>query len=148
MKKQKKDAVTGSEDPAVGYKNPPKKNQFVKGQSGNPSGRPKAKPSWAKIWEKSFEELITHEENGGKQVISKFEACCIHLANKASSGNATASRFAISLTPTVENALNLQSTALLNDAEDLELLGYLMAEFKQFDDELNMTPLKEPKASQ
>ena len=28
-------------DYEVGYKKPPKKNQFKKGQSGNPKGRPK-----------------------------------------------------------------------------------------------------------
>lgn len=31
------------DDDRVGYKRPPKKNQFKKGQSGNPKGRPKRK---------------------------------------------------------------------------------------------------------
>jgi hypothetical protein len=43
--------MENSDDDQVGYGKPPKRNQFKKGQSGNPSGRPK-KP-------KSFERSMT-----------------------------------------------------------------------------------------
>ncbi len=33
-----------TDQPAVGYKNPPLHSRFQKGRSGNPSGRRKAKP--------------------------------------------------------------------------------------------------------
>lgn len=62
-----------SQEDEVGYKRPPRKNQFKKGQSGNPKGRPrKSKPRGLKlsdapsdhIFEEEVYRPVTLRENG------------------------------------------------------------------------------------
>jgi Family of unknown function (DUF5681) len=65
----------------VGYKKPPKKTQFAKGQSGNPRGRPK-RPETV-----SLRELFSGEQRGKNgEVISRREALLIKLLNDAMAG--------------------------------------------------------------
>lgn len=65
----------------VGYKKPPRKNQFAKGQSGNPHGRPKRSETV------NLGELFSGEQRGKNgEVISKREALVVKLINDAMSG--------------------------------------------------------------
>jgi len=91
---------------------------------------------WAKIWQKSFEALTTIDDNGLIRVVSKLEACFIHAANKASKGSAPATRMAMDRAPIVDSALNVQSIAMLSDAQDLAVLEQLYAEFRQSEEEV------------
>ena len=124
-----KDSELASE--VVGYKKPPKQHRFVKGQSGNPSGRPKGKRSWAKLWQEAFDEPTTIEDNGRIRIVTKLQASFIHAANKASKGSAPAIRLAMNRAPIVDSALNIQSVAMLSDAQDQAILAQLYAELKQ-----------------
>ena len=58
----------------VGYKKPPKKNQFKKGQSGNPQGRPKLIKNFEDDLREETEETLIIMENGRKIKITKQRA--------------------------------------------------------------------------
>ena len=54
-----------------GYGKPPKKHQFKKGVSGNPTGRPKGKTSLTTDLQKILNKKITIQVNGENMRISK-----------------------------------------------------------------------------
>lgn len=82
----------------VGYGRPPKRNQFQKGQSGNPKGRPKKRAeNIYGIIKKTLEEKVTVKSSGQTRSITKIEAALVQLANKAASGDIKALREAIRL---------------------------------------------------
>ena len=72
---------SNTSDYQVGYKKPPRKTQFAKGQSGNPRGRPKRSDAV------NIRELLNGEQRGRNgEVISRREALVIKLLNDAMSG--------------------------------------------------------------
>ena len=84
-------ASDDNDDDKVGYKKPPRGSQFKKGQSGNPKGRPKKKPKLPDIdlgLTKAFSAVVAVTENGERRTITKFDATCMQIVNKAASGHA------------------------------------------------------------
>ena len=78
-------------DEAVGYRKPPTKNRFRKGQSGNPAGRPKkAKP--ASDLRSILERTAREEVEIGGQMRSMLELEIMSLQRKAAKGDVAASR--------------------------------------------------------
>jgi hypothetical protein len=75
--------MTQSQSPEyeVGYRKPPRKNQFKKGQSGNRSGKPKL-PEGVNI----SEVLDTQQRGKNGEMISSREAIVIRLFNDAMKG--------------------------------------------------------------
>lgn len=74
----------------VGYKKPPKKNQFVKGQSGNPSGKPKEATTLKTMPELLAAELqksVVVTEGGKSKSMTKAEVLAAHVINSAIAGN-------------------------------------------------------------
>src|ERR1700722_19961413 len=78
----------GSND--LGYCKPPKRTQFVKGQSGNPKGRPKGSQNLATLLEKIIRQRVTVTENGRSREMSKAEAIFLQMINKALRGDISA----------------------------------------------------------
>lgn len=70
-------------DKNTGYKKPPKKNQFKKGQSGNPKGRPKGSISFKGMLKKELNSCIQTSEG----TITKAEAMIKQVVNGAVLGN-------------------------------------------------------------
>jgi len=77
-------------DDAVGYGRPPKRTQFVKGQSGNPSGRPEGSQNLAAVLNATIRQRIKVTENGRIRYTTKFEAIIAQLVNKALRGDVNA----------------------------------------------------------
>jgi hypothetical protein len=76
--------MSKSESPPyeVGFRKPPSKSKWKKGQSGNPQGRPK-RPEGV-----SITEVLDGEQRGKNgEVISSREAIVIRIMNDAMAGN-------------------------------------------------------------
>jgi Family of unknown function (DUF5681) len=79
-----------SENYAVGYRKPPVRTRFKKGQSGNPTGRPRRKERPLHIesaLKNALNSRVTVKENGKVRQITKFDATITQLVNKAASGH-------------------------------------------------------------
>jgi Family of unknown function (DUF5681) len=83
-----------SDDPAnvveVGFKKPPKKHRFQKGQSGNPTGRPKGTKSRKAIVERVLLEKRIIEIGGNTRELTMIELVVLALRQEAMNGKARA----------------------------------------------------------
>ena len=86
-----------SKEYEVGYKKPPRKNQFKPGQSGNPKGRPKPVKSFNDDLKEESEELLTITENGKKIRTTKQRIFIKKVYNAALSGDKTAMKELVKL---------------------------------------------------
>lgn len=86
-----------SKEYEVGYKKPPRKNQFKPGQSGNPKGRPKLVKSFSDDLKEESEELLTITENGKKIRTTKQRIFIKKVYNAALSGDKTAMKELVKL---------------------------------------------------
>jgi hypothetical protein len=71
----------------VGYGKPPKKTQFQKGVSGNPTGRSKKAPDFDSELLQESKSFITINENGRPRRISKHGIVIKQLMKLAMTGN-------------------------------------------------------------
>lgn len=80
----------GEGDYEIGYKKPPKRGQFKKGQSGNPAGRRKKRgpqmPDMKASLTSALSEVVAVKGNGKNRNMTKMDLLIIHLVNKAASG--------------------------------------------------------------
>jgi hypothetical protein len=76
-----------SDESEVGYRKPPKRTQFKKGQSGNPKGRPKGSKNLFTLVERALDAKVPVVKDGKKARISKREAAATQLVNKAAGGD-------------------------------------------------------------
>ena len=72
---------------AVGYKHPPRANQFRPGQSGNPSGRPKGARNFRSELREELSEVVTVRDGEGEIQVSKQRALIKSLVAAAIEGN-------------------------------------------------------------
>jgi Family of unknown function (DUF5681) len=80
-------AKTNKEDYQVGYKKPPRANQFKPGQSGNARGRPKKSPAPTDLLRKQLRKIVNVTGGGKIQRVSMLEAVIMKLASLAASGD-------------------------------------------------------------
>jgi hypothetical protein len=75
-----------TDDYEVGYGKPPKKSQFPKGTSGNPTGRPKKARDLGATLLREANSPITIVENGQKVRLSKHEVALKMFMNNVMKG--------------------------------------------------------------
>lgn len=71
---------------STGYKRPPKKYQFKKGESGNPKGRPKGSKNIRTLINEELDGNLVIQEQGINKITSKREAIIKKLVNEALKG--------------------------------------------------------------
>lgn len=99
-------------DKPIGPGNPPAKNTFKPGQSGNPKGYPKGKPNAKTViayWLGQTEE-IDNPLTGQRETITQLDAITLRLLQEARKGNVAAFRELVDRT----EGKPVQSTKLLD----------------------------------
>jgi Family of unknown function (DUF5681) len=114
------------DDYEVGYGKPPKKSQFQKGVSGNPTGRPKkARDLGATLLREANSLAPVTDNNGQPMRISKHEVAVKVLLNGAMKGKSSDQRLYFSLYPQAFEDVALMAeqrvsdNAALKDADQL-----------------------------
>nr|WP_156134693.1 DUF5681 domain-containing protein [Methylobacterium sp. ZNC0032] len=115
------------DDKAVGYKKPPQKTRFQKGQSGNPSGRRKSQSSTASTDDdQPFLSKKVKAKIAGKEVwISKREVLRERLFAIAMDGNVPA--FALLFRLDMANDNKPGADSGLTEAEEEALIARFLA---------------------
>jgi hypothetical protein len=110
----------------VGFGKPPKKSQFRKGVSGNPTGRPKGALSMATVLERTLREKVIVNENGRERAITKLEAAVKQLMNKAASGDLKALQLLAGLVRSAEERTQVPAPdSALEEVDKKVVIGIL-----------------------
>ena len=129
-------------DDAIGYGKPPKRTQFVKGQSGNPSGRPKGSQNLAKVLNATICQRIKVTENGRVRFTTKFEAILAQLVNKALRGDVPATHELRYWLQFLEESLQTNSQPLVSRENDEVVMQRALERLRQT--EISGTPDPDP----
>lgn len=123
----------------VGYRKPPVRTRFKKGESGNPKGRPKGSLNLATVLIRTLREHVVVNEGGHRKTVTKLEAAVKQLANKAASGDLGALRQLFSVMDTVEQRSQEAATPMTSlDAADQEVVQKMLERFEDnFKGEMN-----------
>jgi hypothetical protein len=81
----------------VGYKRPPVKSQFRKGQCGNPRGRRKGQRNLRTVLDEVLCQTVAVKQEGKARRMSKGEALIQMLLNKAHQGDSRATKAVLEL---------------------------------------------------
>src|ERR1700686_1314029 len=112
-------------DGKVGYKHPPVKSQFCKGQSGNPRGRRKGQRNLGPVLAEVLRQTVTVKQDGKSQRMSKGEAVIRILLTKSTKGDSRAIKAVLELSDQIGRiqSAELKLVALHSDYDSLEVAG-------------------------
>jgi hypothetical protein len=84
------------EESNVGYRKPPRKTRFTKGQSGNPAGRPRGRHREAP-YEAVLGQMVKIREGGAERHVTAAEAFLLQLTKRALEGDHAAARASLAV---------------------------------------------------
>jgi len=84
-------------DYEVGYRKPPRRSRFKKGQSGNPRGRPRGSKNISTLLREALNEPVTVAENSGHRKITMRQAIIKQLVHQAAKANWRAMKILLDL---------------------------------------------------
>ena len=113
----------------VGYRRPPKRTQFKKGQSGNPKGRPKGARGLDTMIMEELKAKIIVSENGRSKKLKKAEAIVKQVVNKALTGDHKAISQVLTVSQRHEEKLAAKTKPILETLpeEDQQVMQSLLA---------------------
>ena len=113
----------------VGYRRPPKRTQFKKGQSGNPKGRPKGARGLDTMIIEELKAKIIVSENGRSKKLKKAEAIVKQVVNKALTGDHKAISQVLTVSQRHEEKLAAKGKPILETLpeEDQQVMQSLLA---------------------
>lgn len=113
----------------VGYRRPPKRSQFKKGQSGNPKGRPKGARGLDTMIIEELKAKIIVSENGRSKKLKKAEAIVKQVVNKALTGDHKAISQVLTVSQRHEEKLAAKAKPILETLpeEDQQVMQSLLA---------------------
>ena len=104
----------------VGYRKPPQRTRYQKGQSGNPKGRPRGSRSSATMLKEILSERVDVRENGRIRTVTKKELILRYAVNKAATGDSRAREFLLNRTPWLQKEFAEPKTSHTSDIEAFE----------------------------
>ena len=84
------------EESNLGYRKPPRKTRFTKGQSGNPAGRPRGRHREAP-YEAVLGQMVKIREGGTERYVTAAEAFLLQLTKRALEGDDAAARASLTV---------------------------------------------------
>src|SRR5665213_2536513 len=123
----------------IGYGNPPKYRQFVKGQSGNPKGRPKGSQNLGTILDKVVRQRVKVTENGRSREMSKAEAILSQLVNRGLRGDIQAIHELRYWTQCLEDSVEKDSSSPVTHENDNAVMESLLKRIRRSSDDLGDT---------
>jgi hypothetical protein len=114
----------------VGYKKPPRTNQFKKGQSGNPKGRPKGVKNLSTDLQEELQSKIKITEDGKSFNVTKQRAMLKTMFAKALKGDPRSASALISLIVGLEQARVLDGDSKEISADDKAILAAFLEQNK------------------
>ena len=112
-----------SADEIVGPGRPPRKHQFKKGQSGNPSGRPKGSRNFKAILEAEMNRRVTIQDGGRERRVTLKEVMGRQLANAAAKGSIKHAQVIMSIIGFGEENEKSEANVSVPDAKALRRIG-------------------------
>ncbi len=115
-------------DDDIGYRRPPKRTRWQKGQSGNPQGRPKSRPEYLDDAAAILSQPVTAKSANGESVrLDGIEAAYLALCKKGLSGHKAslldAIRIMLDVGMAVEERRSDEAASRARAREILEKLG-------------------------
>jgi hypothetical protein len=84
------------EESNVGYRKPPRKTRFTRGQSGNPAGRPRGRHREAP-YGAVLAQMVKIREGGAERHVTAAEAFLLQLTKRALEGDDAAARASLTV---------------------------------------------------
>jgi Family of unknown function (DUF5681) len=110
----------------VGYRKPPRTNQFRPGKSGNPRGRPKGTKNLGKVLQDALQRRVTIKENGRERKMRAQDVIISGLVNDAARRDPSAVRLIFALIDRYA-AGDEREADLVFDHEDQEIIESYLA---------------------